>query len=315
MIARRAVVSGRVQGVGFRFFAERAAREAGVAGWVRNRSDGTVETVVEGPESAVGLYLQRLRKGSVPRSRDLGRRGGNPGGRIRIVRDHVSDLRSFVRDVPDFPSPGILFRDITPLLASPEAFAAAVRAMAEPFRKERIAKVLGIEARGFMFGAAIARELDLGFVPARKPGKLPARPIRASYGLEYGKDNLELHADAFARESASSSPTTSWRREERRRRRPSSSKGSAPGGRDHLFHRAREVKRPFEARLPDAPLRPAALSGCQAVAGIQGAPEVLPSRRLPLSTPSGLSRTGTISRRFRSTPKTDVRRKDLGRGR
>jgi adenine phosphoribosyltransferase len=110
----------------------------------------------------------------------------------------VIDLRSFVRDVPDFPTPGILFRDITPLLASPEAFSAAVVAMAEPFRDDPAEKVVGIEARGFMFGAALARELGLGFVPARKPGKLPRKTERVSYGLEYGSDGLEVHADAFA---------------------------------------------------------------------------------------------------------------------
>ncbi|MEO8347429.1 MAG: adenine phosphoribosyltransferase [Acidobacteriota bacterium] len=108
------------------------------------------------------------------------------------------DFTRFVRDVPDFPKPGILFRDITPLLASPEAFQAAVAAMAEPFRGSGIHRVAGIEARGFMFGAAIARELRLGFVPVRKPGKLPGRTEKVSYGLEYGSDGLELHADAFA---------------------------------------------------------------------------------------------------------------------
>ncbi len=108
------------------------------------------------------------------------------------------DLARFVRDVPDFPKPGILFRDITPLLASPEAFHAAVGAMADPFRQARVDRVVGIEARGFMFGAAIARELGLGFVPVRKPGKLPGRTERVAYGLEYGSDALEMHADAFA---------------------------------------------------------------------------------------------------------------------
>lgn len=110
----------------------------------------------------------------------------------------MTDLRSFIRDVPDFPTPGILFRDITPLLASPLAFAEAVRAMAEPFLSAPPEKVLGIEARGFMFGAALARELGVGFVPARKPGKLPRQSIRVSYGLEYGRDSLELHADALS---------------------------------------------------------------------------------------------------------------------
>jgi adenine phosphoribosyltransferase len=109
----------------------------------------------------------------------------------------VVDLRSYIRDVPDFPTPGILFRDITPLLASPEAFGEAVDAMVRPFRESGAAKVVGIEARGFMFGAAAARELGLGFVPARKPGKLPGKTEKISYGLEYGSDGLEIHADAF----------------------------------------------------------------------------------------------------------------------
>ena len=109
----------------------------------------------------------------------------------------MTDFRTFVRDVPDFPSPGILFRDVTPLLASPEAFAAAARAMADPFRGERPEKVLGIEARGFLFGTALARELNVGLVPARKAGKLPRATESVSYGLEYGKDRLEIHADAF----------------------------------------------------------------------------------------------------------------------
>ena len=111
----------------------------------------------------------------------------------------MTDFTAFVRDVPDFPSPGILFKDITPLLASPEAFAAAVHEMGEPFRNQGVRKVLGIEARGFMFGAALARELSIGFVPVRKPGKLPRATERVSYGLEYGTDSLEIHVDAFAR--------------------------------------------------------------------------------------------------------------------
>jgi adenine phosphoribosyltransferase len=110
----------------------------------------------------------------------------------------MTDLRAFIRDVPDFPTAGIVFRDITPLLASGKALSEAVRAMADPFRADAPFKVLGIEARGFMFGAALARELDLGFVPARKPGKLPRQSMRVSYGLEYGRDSLEVHSDAFS---------------------------------------------------------------------------------------------------------------------
>ncbi len=110
----------------------------------------------------------------------------------------MTDFKSFVRDVPDFPTPGILFRDITPLLASPGAFQDAIHEMARPFRSEPPQKVFGIEARGFMFGAAIARELGVGFVPLRKPGKLPRETLRVGYGLEYGKDSLEIHHDACA---------------------------------------------------------------------------------------------------------------------
>jgi adenine phosphoribosyltransferase len=113
------------------------------------------------------------------------------------MTETMTDFRPFIRDVPDFPSPGILFRDVTPLLAAPDAFLAAVKAMAEPFRSLRPDKVLGIEARGFLFGAALARELHVGIVPARKPGKLPRMTESVAYGLEYGKDRLEVHADAF----------------------------------------------------------------------------------------------------------------------
>jgi adenine phosphoribosyltransferase len=107
------------------------------------------------------------------------------------------DFRDYVLDVPDFPSPGIIFRDVTPLLATPRAFSLAVTGMAEPFQAQPPDRVLGIEARGFMFGAPLARELGVGFVPARKPGKLPRETRRVEYGLEYGKDHLEVHADAF----------------------------------------------------------------------------------------------------------------------
>lgn len=109
------------------------------------------------------------------------------------------DLVAYIRDVPDFPTPGILFRDITPLLADPAAFSEAVSAMAAPFQHSAVSKVMGIEARGFLFGAAIARELGAGLVPARKSGKLPRESLRVTYGLEYGRDSLEIHSDAFGR--------------------------------------------------------------------------------------------------------------------
>ncbi|MDB4989384.1 MAG: adenine phosphoribosyltransferase [Myxococcaceae bacterium] len=106
-------------------------------------------------------------------------------------------LRRLVRDVPDYPKPGILFKDITPVLADAHAFAAAVEALALPFVGERIDAVLGIESRGFMFAAPIALRLAAGFVPVRKPGKLPCATDRAEYALEYGSDALEMHKDAL----------------------------------------------------------------------------------------------------------------------
>ena len=106
-------------------------------------------------------------------------------------------LHSFVRDVPDFPKAGILFRDITPLLASAEAFMQAVEGMAQPVLNLQPTHVMGLESRGFIFGSALAQKLGLGFVPARKPGKLPLATYNEAYGLEYGTDALEIHTDAF----------------------------------------------------------------------------------------------------------------------
>jgi adenine phosphoribosyltransferase len=108
------------------------------------------------------------------------------------------DLRAFVRDIPDFPSPGIVFRDITPLLLYPPALDAAVAGLAARVETAAVQFVVAAEARGFILGAALARELGAGFVPARKPGKLPARTVSAEYTLEYGIDALEVHADALA---------------------------------------------------------------------------------------------------------------------
>lgn len=106
-------------------------------------------------------------------------------------------LIGLIRNVPDFPKPGILFKDITPLLKDPAGFAEVIRRLAEPYRARGVTQVLGIESRGFIFGAALARELNVGFVPARKPGKLPAETDRASYSLEYGADCIEVHKGSF----------------------------------------------------------------------------------------------------------------------
>lgn len=110
-------------------------------------------------------------------------------------------LEDYIRDVPDFPKPGILFKDITPLLGAPEAFRESVERLAEPFRDEGIDQVAGIESRGFIFGAAVAQLLGCGFVPVRKPGKLPWKSHRHEYELEYGTDALEIHEDAFGKGS------------------------------------------------------------------------------------------------------------------
>jgi adenine phosphoribosyltransferase len=109
------------------------------------------------------------------------------------------DLRSRIRSVPDFPKPGILFRDITPLLLDVRAFAEAVRRMAAPYARGQVDVVVGAESRGFIFGAPVALALGAGFVPVRKKGKLPAETVSVTYDLEYGTDTLEMHTDAVSR--------------------------------------------------------------------------------------------------------------------
>lgn len=106
------------------------------------------------------------------------------------------NLESYIRDIPDFPKPGIIFKDITPLLAAPEGLRACIDTITDAYRAAGITKVLGAEARGFILGGAIAYALGAGFVPARKPGKLPAETTSARYSLEYGVDTLEMHTGA-----------------------------------------------------------------------------------------------------------------------
>jgi adenine phosphoribosyltransferase len=108
------------------------------------------------------------------------------------------DLRDCIRDVPDFPRPGIVFKDITPLLMDARAFDHAVTLLAEHARPLGVDLIVAAEARGFIFGGALARELGVGFVPARKPGKLPYETVSVEYMLEYGPDELQLHVDALA---------------------------------------------------------------------------------------------------------------------
>lgn len=106
-------------------------------------------------------------------------------------------LEPLIREIPNFPKPGIVFRDITPLLADAAGLALAVELMANPFRKSHVDLVVGAESRGFIFGTAIAQSLNAGFVPVRKPGKLPHSKMSKTYALEYGSDSLEMHADAL----------------------------------------------------------------------------------------------------------------------
>ena len=107
------------------------------------------------------------------------------------------DLRSLIRDIPDFPKPGIVFKDITPLLRSPRALEYCGEALAAPFRDQGVTAVVAIESRGFIFGTAVAYTLGRGFIPIRKPGKLPFKTRRNEYTLEYGSGVLEIHDDAL----------------------------------------------------------------------------------------------------------------------
>ena len=111
----------------------------------------------------------------------------------------IERLRKAIRDVPDFPKPGILFKDITPLLGDAECLRIALDLFEERWRPERVEAVCAIESRGFILGGALADRLRTGFVPLRKPGRLPARTLRAEYALEYGTDAMEIHADALRR--------------------------------------------------------------------------------------------------------------------
>jgi|SRR5579871_722340 len=115
-----------------------------------------------------------------------------------LIVDGLARFLPLIREVPDFPKPGILFKDITPLIGDGEAFRAVTEALAERVAKLKPERVVGIESRGFIFGAAIAARLGVGMAPVRKPGKLPWRAVRETYALEYGTDALEMHEDAVA---------------------------------------------------------------------------------------------------------------------
>ena len=107
------------------------------------------------------------------------------------------DLKAIIRDIPDFPKKGIVFKDITTLLKDAEAFRQAVEQLCAPYRGRKVDAIVGIESRGFIFGGAMAVELDVSFIPARKPGKLPAETVKEEYALEYGTDGVEVHKDGI----------------------------------------------------------------------------------------------------------------------
>src|SRR3954469_9987651 len=115
------------------------------------------------------------------------------------MKDPVAYLKTLIRDVPDFPKKGVLFRDITPLLSDPSGLALSIELLANPFRGKNVDLVVGAESRGFIFGTAVACCLSAGFVLVRKPGKLPHKKVSKTYDLEYGKDTLEMHADAIVK--------------------------------------------------------------------------------------------------------------------
>src|SRR6266850_8486809 len=106
-------------------------------------------------------------------------------------------VKEKIRKVPDFPKKGILFYDLTPVLQDPVTFGAVIEALAEPFERKKVEVICSMESRGFIFGSAVANDLGAGFVPVRKPGKLPFKTLREEYDLEYGKDALEIHRDAI----------------------------------------------------------------------------------------------------------------------
>ncbi len=212
--ARRFLVRGRVQGVGFRWFVEREAHILGIAGWVRNNADGSVEILAMGSRDQLLGLRSRLREGpraarvdDVRGSRSqAGRRPDNFSHRRSLVnvepvpaqsRLDCEPLKKLIREVPDFPKKGILFYDITTLLKDKLGLAMLIDALAEHYIKQDIDLVLGMEARGFIFAPALAYRLNAGFVPLRKPGKLPAATAKFDYALEYGTNTLEIHKDAI----------------------------------------------------------------------------------------------------------------------
>ncbi|WP_372638760.1 adenine phosphoribosyltransferase [Fodinibius sp.] len=116
----------------------------------------------------------------------------------QVKQQIIALLKENIRNISDFPQPGIQFKDITPLLQNPDTLELTSRVLARPFRNKNIDYVVGLESRGFLFGTNLAQDLHAGFIPIRKPGKLPAETLSATYALEYGEDTIEIHQDAFS---------------------------------------------------------------------------------------------------------------------
>ncbi len=114
-----------------------------------------------------------------------------------MTGERIQALSTLIRDIPDYPKPGVVFKDITPLLADPAGLSLAVELLTQPYRSAHVNHVVGAESRGFIFGTAVARNLSAGFIPIRKPGKLPHETRSVSYELEYGSDQFEVHVDAL----------------------------------------------------------------------------------------------------------------------
>lgn len=119
-------------------------------------------------------------------------------GMDQVKQQIIALLKENIRNIPDFPQPGIQFKDITPLLQDPDTLELTSRVLARPFRNQNINYVVGLESRGFLFGTNLAQDLHAGFIPIRKPGKLPSATLSATYALEYGQDTIEIHKDAFS---------------------------------------------------------------------------------------------------------------------
>ncbi len=166
----------------------------------RNRSVGKSKKPVPARRSPTprGVNTSPEGKGTKPvKTAKTTRVRRAPSGNLRADFDTLAYVRELVRDIPDFPAPGILFRDITPLLANPKAFHIVLDLMAHRFVGEHVDAVVGIESRGFIFGGALAARLNASFVPVRKAGRLPGRTDRVSYSLEYGESELEMHRDSL----------------------------------------------------------------------------------------------------------------------